>query len=247
MRIFMRRPQSVSEQRQRTGRTVRLTLAEPFTVFRLGVRTILEEADEFEVTEVSSLEELDELVASGLRPDLALVDLDLPPSGANDAVALLHRSDVVPVVWTNGNRLSPQIVFELVQTGAMGVLPKEISPRGLVRALRGAGSGQAALGPEIVGLLIRGTQEASAGADVPGGLTALSSRELEVLELVAEGRANKQIAAQLRLSEFTVKRHMQNILRKIGVHSRWAASAAFRRHAPAPRALAPSRTDDDGG
>jgi DNA-binding NarL/FixJ family response regulator len=234
---------------RRAQHTVSLALADPFTVFRLGVRAIVDDSNEFDVSEVASLEELDELLSSGPAIDLALVDLDLPPSGAAEGVALLRRHDVVPIVWANRTRLSPEVVFELVRTGAMGILTKEIAPTGLVRALRGAVSGQAALGRDIVSVLIRGTQEASAGA--AGRVTALSSRELEVLKLVADGRANKQIAAELGLSEFTVKRHIQNILRKIGVHSRWEASASYlslRRDKSAGGPLVLSGTGgDDGG
>jgi DNA-binding NarL/FixJ family response regulator len=221
----------MGEQIWRRGHhTVSLVLADPFTVLRLGVRAIVDDADEFDVFEVASLEELEELLRSGPPPQLALVDLDLPPSGATEAVVFLRRHHVVPIVWANRNRLSPELVFELVRTGAMGILTKEIAPKGLVRALRGVMGGQAALGREIALLLIRGTQEASASAGAARRETALSSRELEVLELVAEGRANKQIAAELDLSEFTVKRHIQNILRKTGVHSRWEASASYRSH-----------------
>jgi NarL family two-component system response regulator LiaR len=207
---------------------VSLTLADPFTVFRLGVRTIMREEEDFEVSEVASLAELEGLLAAGSRPDLALVDLDLPPSGALNAVELLRRSGTAPIVWSHRARLSPGLVFELVQAGAAGVLSKEISPTGLVRALRGAMRGQAALGREIGSLLISGTQEATLGADTSKRMSALSSRELDVLELVSEGQANKEIAATLCISEFTVKRHVQNILRKLGVHSRWEAAASYR-------------------
>jgi DNA-binding NarL/FixJ family response regulator len=205
-------------------------VADPFTVFRVGVQAIVDEADEFDLSEAASLEELEELLATGPQPDLALVDLDLPPSGAAEAVALLRRNDVAPIVWAKRSRLSPDLVFDLVQAGAMGVLTKEISPSGLLRALRGALNGQAALGREVGWLLIRGAQTASSTAGAARRVTRLSARELEVLELVASGRANKQIAAELGLSEFTVKRHMQNILRKIGVRTRWEASASYLAH-----------------
>jgi DNA-binding NarL/FixJ family response regulator len=135
------------------------------------------------------------------------------------------------------HRLTSDLVFELVRAGAVGVLPKEISPTGLLRALRGVVDGEAALGRDIAWLLVNGVQRAGATQGVAQHLTTLSSRELEVLELVADGRANKEIAEHLDLSEFTVKRHIQNILRKIGARSRWEASASYlaqRREMPAP-------------
>jgi DNA-binding NarL/FixJ family response regulator len=217
-----------------------IALADPSPVFRIGVSTILDEAGEFAVSEAGNYGELDEQLLGEQTPDLALVDLDLQPSGASVAVEHLCRNDVAPIVWATRNRLSPELVFDLVRAGAVGVLTKEISPHGLLRALHGVVDHQAALSRETAWLLIRGAQTADAAASTAERLTALSIRELEVLELVADGRANKEIAVLLALSEFTVKRHIQNILRKIGVHSRWAASASYvahRREIPPPTPL----------
>ena len=227
-------------------RPVRVALADPFPVFRLGVSAILAETGEFEVSEATSLDELEELLAVDPPPDLALVDLDLPTSPA-DAVALLCQNDVAPVMWSRRSRLSAGLVFELVRAGAVGVLTKEISPAGLVRALRGAMRGQAALGRETAWLLIEGAQ-ASNTTSSTAQRTPLSPRELEVLELVADGRANKAIARHLGLSEFTVKRHVQNILRKIGARSRWEASASYlaqREDVAAPMSIVLSGTEKD--
>ncbi|HJQ50058.1 MAG TPA: response regulator transcription factor [Gaiellaceae bacterium] len=224
---------------------MRVALADPFPVFRLGVSAILSETGEFEVSEAASLDELEELLAVEPAPDLALVDLDLPTSPA-DAVALLCQNQVAPVVWAKRDRLSANLVFELIQAGAVGVLTKEISPGGLLRALRGTIKGQAALGRETAWLLIQGAQ-ASSMTSATAQRAPLSRRELEVLELVADGRPNKAIAAHLGLSEFTVKRHVQNILRKIGARSRWEASVSYlaQRDAPAPMSVVLSGMETD--
>lgn len=227
-------------------RPLRVALADPFPVFRLGMSAVLSETGEFEVTEAASFGELEELLTVAPQPDLALVDLDLPPSPA-DAVALLCQNQVAPVVWAKRERLSADLVFELVQAGAVGVLTKEISTAGLLRALRGTIRGQAALGRETAWLLIQGTQ-ASTMTSSTAPRAPLSPRELEVLELVADGRPNKAIAAHLGLSEFTVKRHVQNILRKIGVRSRWEASASYlaqRQDVVAPMSIVLSGMDTD--
>lgn len=225
---LLRRQQLMGERKGEVGQCAsHLALADSFALFRMGLRIIISEAEGFEVSEADSLEGLVALVSAGSRPDLALVDLDLPPSGAKQAVTFLHENDVLPIVWGRRHRLSSDLVFELVRAGAVGVLPKEISPIGLLRSLRGVVAGEAALGPDIARLLVSGLQTASATAGSGQDLTTLSSRELEVLELVAHARANKEIAEQLGLSEFTVKRHIQNILRKIGARSRWEASASY--------------------
>jgi DNA-binding NarL/FixJ family response regulator len=227
-------------------RISQLVLADSFTLFRIGLRIVIDEAEGFEVSEAESLEDLEALLSAEPPPDLALVDLDLPPSGAADAVTLLRRNGVAPIVWARRHRLSPDLVFELVRAGAVGVLPKEISPTGLLRALRGAVDGEAAMGRDVAWLLVNGLQRASSTPGVAQHLKTLSARELEVLELVADGRANREIAECLELSEFTVKRHIQNILRKIGARSRWEASAwylAQRRELPAQVPLVVSGVD----
>lgn len=228
-------------------RIIHLALADSFTLFRIGLRIVIDEAQDFAVSEAGSLEGLDALLSTAPPPDLALVDLDLPPTGAADAVTLLRQNDVLPIVWARRDRLSPNLVFGLVRAGAMGILPKEISPAGLLRALRGAIDGEAALGRDVALLLVSGLQSASATAGVARHRSTLSSRELEVLGLVADGGANKEIAERLGLSEFTVKRHIQNILRKLGARSRWEASASYlsqRREVPAPIPLLVSGVDE---
>lgn len=228
-------------------RIIHLALADSFTLFRIGLRIVIDEAQDFAVSEAGSLEGLATLLSAAPPPDLALVDLDLPPTGAGAAVTLLRQNDVLPIVWARRDRLSPNLVFGLVRAGAIGVLPKEISPAGLLRALRGAIDGEAALGRDVALLLVSGLQSASATAGVARHRTTLSNRELEVLGLVAEGGANKEIAERLGLSEFTVKRHIQNILRKLGARSRWEASASYlsqRREVPAPIPLLVSGVDE---
>ncbi len=209
------------------ARAVRLVLADPYSVFRLGVRSVIADEPDFEILEAGSLGELEGLLEPGGRPDLALIDLDLPPGGAAEAIALLRPVGTPAVVWSQRARFSPQVVFDLVRAGAMGVLSKEISASGLVRALRGVVRGEAALERNVAWLLIDGMHTASDELKLRSRMGTLSAREREVLELVCENHSNKAIAAALCVSEFTAKRHVQNILRKLDVHSRWEAAASY--------------------
>jgi DNA-binding NarL/FixJ family response regulator len=206
---------------------VRLLLADPYSVFRLGARSIIRDERDFDVVEAGTLSEVEQHIQTGMRLDLALVDLDLPPRGAFDALPLLRKIGTPTIVWSQRERLTPEVVFEIVRGGAIGLLHKEMSAAGLVRSLRGVAGGEAPVGREIVSMLIEGLHSATDRVRARSQMGTLSSREREVLELVAEGRSNKQIAAELFVSEFTAKRHVQNILRKLGVHSRWEASASY--------------------
>jgi DNA-binding NarL/FixJ family response regulator len=206
---------------------VRLALADPYSVFRLGVRSIIQDEPDFELAEAANLAELQAIVEFGPRVDLALVDLDLPPRGAFEAFPVLRVAGTPAVVWSQRARLSPDVVFDVFRSGAVGLLYKEMSATGLIRALRGVAAGEAPVARATVSLLIEGMHAATEGIRARSQMGTLSSREREVLELVAEGRSNKEIASVLVVSEFTAKRHVQNILRKLGVHSRWEASASY--------------------
>jgi DNA-binding NarL/FixJ family response regulator len=116
---------------------------------------------------------------------------------------------------------------DIVRAGAAGVLSKEISAHGLVRALRGVTRGEAPLSREAATLLVEGVQSIGIAADARNRVGALSTRELEVLDLMSRGHSNRAISLELGLSEFTAKRHVQNILCKLDVHSRLEASATY--------------------
>src|SRR5581483_7926859 len=107
-------------------------------------------------------------------------------------------------------------------------LHKAISQQGLVRALRGAARGEAPLQRDIASMMIDAIHGSDERADARGRVALLSAREREVLERVAHGARNKEVAAVLGISEFTVKRHVQNILQKLVLPSRGAAASFYR-------------------
>jgi DNA-binding NarL/FixJ family response regulator len=210
----------------------RVVIADPLTMFRSGVRGALAREDDFAVVEASNLNELID-AATRTSVDIALIDLDLPPRGGIAAVRRLSKfSSLHTILWS----FAPdrKTVAGAIRAGASGYLNKEVSPDSLVRSLRGVRNGEAPLSRALVSLRI----EAVHGLDEEEALHAraqlLSAREREVLELVAEGARNKEIAAALYISEFTVKRHMQNILEKLEVPSRRAAAAFHRSAFDAP-------------
>ena len=192
-----------------------MLLIDPLPLFRAGVRKHLTEESDFEVAEAGSLRELRGLEA----PDIALVD-----SSFVDAVELLGDARVV--VWSFEPK--PFEVLAAIRAGAHGYLHKEISPLGLVRALRALPQGEAPLSRDLAAAMIEALHSEEAHSEVQARLAVLSAREREVLELVALGMRNARIAELLSISEFTVKRHMQNILGKLGVASRAAAGAVYR-------------------
>jgi DNA-binding NarL/FixJ family response regulator len=206
-------------------RRTRILVADGLTVFRAAVHNVLARERDFEVVEAASTEDVREVVA-GEPVDIALLDLRLPRGGAAQAIELLrdHGADVI--VWSF--EPDPATVFGAIRAGASGYLAKDIAPEGLVRSLRGAARGEAALSRELTGLMIDALHQIDERDLARRHMGALSAREREVLAHVAEGARNRQIAAALSISHFTVKRHVQNILQKLGVESRTDAAAFHR-------------------
>jgi two-component system, NarL family, nitrate/nitrite response regulator NarL len=201
-------------------------VADPVAIFRTGVRNLLTREGDFEVLEAESLDEIASLT-SACTPAISLIDLDLPPSGGISAASWLASAcPTHTIVWSFTP--SGQTVLSALRAGASGYLHKEISPRGLVRALRGIIAGEAPLARDLAALMIDRLHGLERRASAREQATTLSEREREVLRLIATGARNKQIASQLTISEFTVKRHVQNILQKLHLSSRHAAAGFYK-------------------
>lgn len=201
-------------------------VAEPVRILRTGIVNLLQRESDFDVLEAASLEEVEEL-ALAHSPDVALVDLDLPPVGGMPAVSLLAReTSSVTIVWSF--KPSREGVLAAIRAGAHGYLHKEISQTGLVRALRRVTHGEAPLARDIAALMIEAMHGQEQRASAQRRFAGLSGRERQVLGLVAQGAKNRDIADDLAISEFTVKRHVQNILQKLGLSSRRQAAEFYR-------------------
>jgi DNA-binding NarL/FixJ family response regulator len=203
----------------------RILVADSLPIFRSGVKILLERESDLNVVTAADLEHA--LVAIERDcPDIALIDLELPPRGGIAAVAALRRRcSCHVIVW--GLESDPGLVLESIRAGASGFLPKTISPLGLVRALRGIAQGEAPISRTLASEMIGALHDAEHELQARERAAALSEREREVLSLVANGARNKQIASALVISEFTVKRHVQNILQKLELPSRTAAAAMY--------------------
>src|SRR3954454_23011393 len=205
----------------------KILVADPLGIFRTGVRTLLKRESDLEVVEAASFAEVAEVIAESC-PDVALIDLELPPVGGVEAVRLLSQQrSTHMIVW--GFEPTRNTVLDAIRVGAAGFLNKRISSDGLVRSVRGVINGEAPLSRDLATLMIEALHGLEDRDRTRERLAMLSSREREIVEYVSEGARNRQIASALPISEFTVKRHMQNILAKLGVHSRRAAGDFYRR------------------
>jgi DNA-binding NarL/FixJ family response regulator len=197
-----------------------ILIADPVEIFRTGVRSLLARENDFAVVAVGTF---DEVFRASPCPEIALIDADLPPRGGDAAVArLAETGSTYTIVWSS--RPSRESVLRAIRAGAGGYLHKETSPGGLVRALRGIARGEAPIARDLTTLIIAALHFDDEREQARERVSLLSTREREVLEQVVRGARNKEIASELYISEFTVKRHMQNILQKLDLRSRRAAA-----------------------
>lgn len=206
-------------------RRTRILVADPLRIFRSGVRNLLARERDFDVVEAGSFGQLLDAIGD-VPPDIALIDLDLPPHGGVAAVRqLAEHPSTSTIVWSF--EPTPETVLYAVRSGAHGFLHKEISAEGLVRALRGLVRGEAPMSRDLASLMIDALHGMDQRQRARDRMTVLSAREREVLEFVAQGARNKQIATTLTISEFTAKRHVQNILQKLDLPTRRSAAAFY--------------------
>jgi two-component system nitrate/nitrite response regulator NarL len=203
----------------------RILVADSLTIFRSGVSNLLARESDLEFVEAANLDDVKQIVAERC-PDVALIDLDLPPEGGVPAVEWLQANcRTRTIVWSF--EPTRDIVLAAVRAGADGYLRKEISPQGLVRSLRGIMQGEAPLSRDLATLMIDAIHRHEDGDRTRERLSILSQREREILGYLAAGARNREIAAELTISEFTVKRHVQNILAKLELSSRRAAADLY--------------------
>ena len=203
----------------------RIVIADGLAIFRSGVSSLLARESDFDVVEAATFEELMREVGKEC-PDIALIDFELPPrGGVAAAAALAERCPTYTVMWSF--EPTRTAVLSAIRAGASGFLHKEISPAGLVRSLRGVVHGEAPLARDLAALMIEAVHGLEERGRARERASVLSVREREVLDLVSRGARNRAIAETLEISEFTVKRHVQNILQKLGLPSRRAAAAFY--------------------
>ncbi len=202
-------------------------MAEAVSLFRWGIVAALMRDARFTVLEARDLEGLLR-VAAGNPPDVVILGLDLPPGGALAAMPEVQRR-LRSRVLVLGPDDDLGAVGAAMQQGAQGYLSREIGPDGLVRAVRAAVRGELPIPRHAVADVIAHLRRLAEGvpdlAAARARMAALSDREREVVDLIASGAGNREIAERLVISQFTVKRHVQNILRKLGLHTRAEAAS----------------------
>jgi DNA-binding NarL/FixJ family response regulator len=197
---------------------IRVLLADDHAVVREGLRGFLQLQPDIEVVGEAADGAEARRLAEELEPDVVIMDLVMPEGGGVAAIEGLRSRPNVRVLVLS-SYIDDAQVFNAIQAGAAGYLLKDVAPEALAQAVRDVHAGRAVLHPEAASRLMHRTAEPAVGAD-------LTPRERDVLRLLAEGFANKEIGRRLMVSEKTVKTHVSSILGKLGVQDRTQAALA---------------------
>lgn len=197
--------------------TIRIVIADDHAVVRQGLKMFLLDDPDFDVIgEAQNGAEALKL-AHDLKPDVILMDLLMPVMDGITAIGHVRRECPETEVIALTSVLEDASVVGAVRAGAIGYLLKDTQADELIRSIKAAANGQVQLSPQAAARLVREVR-------APESPESLTERETDVLRLLAQGKANKEIAQALIIGENTVKTHVSSILLKLGVQSRTQAA-----------------------
>jgi NarL family two-component system response regulator LiaR len=203
------------------GAVIRVLIADDHAVVREGLRGLITSEPGMEVVgeAADGVEAVEK--AGSLQPDVILLDLMMPRKSGLEAIGEIKGENPEARILVLTSFAEDDKVFPAIKTGALGYLLKDSSPQELLQAIREVSRGESSLHPTIARKLIR---EISRPSDLPPAEEPLTAREVEVLQLVATGLSNQEIAQNLVVSERTVRNHVSNILTKLHLANRTQAA-----------------------
>ncbi len=195
-------------------RSIKILLADDHTIVRQGLKLILSAQTDLEVVgEAANGREAVDL-AQKLRPDLVLMDVAMPELNGIEATRRMVEANSRLKVLVLSMHKEAVYVREILRAGARGYILKDAIDTELLSAVRSVAKGDGYISPAVSGALLNDYRK-----DVTDPVDLLSGREREVLQLIAEGKTNKEIATRLNLSVYTVDSHRGKIMEKLNLHS----------------------------
>jgi two-component system, NarL family, nitrate/nitrite response regulator NarL len=209
---------------ENSGQPIKVLLIDDHTLFRSGIRSLLQRHPEFTVVGEASDGVEGIKRAKQLQPDVVLLDLNMPGISGLETLHLLKQDcPLVAVIMLTVSEEGEDLGTAL-QNGASGYLIKNIDADFLVRAIKRAAAGEPVIAEAMMAKLVAQLQGGPAKSEPQSDLDKLTPREREILACLARGESNKAIARELDVAESTVKIHVQNILKKLNLSSRVQAA-----------------------
>ncbi len=217
---------------------IKVLIADDHALLREGLRRILEMEPDIEVAgEACDGQEVVEKAAA-LRPDIILMDINMPGGGGLEATREIRRRFPAINVVVLTIHDDEEYLIEMVNAGAKGYMLKDVEPARVIDAIYRVHEGEAFIPGDLMSKVFREFQRRNAGGQktplagrgMGEGPERLTIRELEVLQAIVDGRSNKEIAGKLFISEKTVKNHVTNILKKLDLYDRTQAAVYAIRH-----------------
>lgn len=211
------------------NQTIRVLIVDDSTLVREGIRSVLGDlGGDAGIDVCGEAANVAEAIAAALalKPDVVLLDIRLPDGSGFTACREILKALPATRILVLTSFTSDGFIYEAITSGAQGYLMKEIDPLGLVQAIKDIMDGKSILSPDVTAGVMRMMRGGGPKSD-GGDLSVLSAQERRVLALVAEGKTNKQIGDEMRLSDNTVKNYLCSVFDKLQVRRRSQAAAYY--------------------
>ena len=206
---------------------ITIAVIDDHPLFREGVMRILSEIHGFKIVGEGSTKEDALEICATLNPDILLMDISMPGGGLNAILPILEINSEQKIMMLTVSETSDDVMSAL-DKGAKAYVLKGVGSRALADIVRSVAAGETYVSPTLSARLLSDMSSAAAIAKQSNPINDLTSREHEVLNLVAEGLSNKRIALRLGVHEKTIKQHMTHIFAKLGTSNRTEAAMVLR-------------------
>jgi DNA-binding NarL/FixJ family response regulator len=219
-----------NDRRNQSFERMRILIVDDHALFRVGIRQILEREPDFEIVAEADDARTAMDAAFATNPDVILMDLSLPAPGGIETTQRVKRELPAAAIIVLSTEEDEDALFEAIKAGAAAFILKDIAPEDLVMVIRRVVAGEYLINdkvfskPAVASRVLKEFRELAVyGQEAAPIFAPLSPREVEILDNIAQGMTNKQVAYALSISEQTVKNHMSSILRKLSVNDRTQA------------------------
>ena len=219
-----------NDRRNQSYERVRIVIVDDHALFRVGIRQILEREPDFEIVGEADDARSAMDAAFATNPDVILMDLSLPAPGGIETTQRVKRELPAAAIVVLSTEEDEDALFDAIKAGAAAFILKDIAPEDLVMIIRRVVAGEYLINdkvfarPAVASRVLKEFRELAVyGQEAAPIFAPLSPREVEILDNIAQGMTNKQVAYALSISEQTVKNHMSSILRKLSVNDRTQA------------------------